>query len=380
MPWRPWQAATRRAAAVPEPEIHDGVPLAPRSSLRVGGPARWFTVASSAADVAAAHAWSRRRGAPMVVLGGGTNVVVADAGLDALVVAVQPRGLAIEDEGDGLRVIAAAGEPWDRVVEAAVAAGGAGLECLSGIPGLAGGTPIQNVGAYGQDVAGVIEAVTVFDTVAGATTRLAAAECGFAYRTSRFKGRDAGRFVVCEVTFRLRKGPPTTAYAEVAASLARRGVAQPSVADVRATVIEIRRRKAMVVDDADPDTRSVGSFFTNPIVVPADAERAGVSAGAPAPVFAQPDGRVKIPAAWLIERAGFAKGTRDGAVGLSSRHTLAIVTREGATAADVVRLAARIARRVEDVFGVRLRPEPVFLGFAGGEAQPDVEYLLGTRT
>jgi UDP-N-acetylmuramate dehydrogenase len=359
--------------------IHESVALAPRSSLRVGGPARWFTDATSAGDVASAHAWSRSHGVPMVVLGGGTNVVVSDAGLDALVVAVQPRGLFIEGRSDGLHVTAAAGEPWDRVVEAAVARGGAGLECLSGIPGLTGGTPIQNVGAYGQDVAGTIEAVTAFDTAAGDTVRLPASECGFAYRTSRFKAGDAGRFVVCEVSFRLRTGPPTTAYAEVAALLARRGIAHPTVADVRATVLEIRRRKSMVVDASDPDTRSVGSFFTNPIVTSADAERVASSAGASAPVFAQPDGRVKVPAAWLIERAGFAKGTTEGAVGLSSRHTLAIVTRDGATAADVIRFAARVARRVEDVFGVRLRPEPVFLGFAGGETQPDVEYLLGAR-
>jgi UDP-N-acetylmuramate dehydrogenase len=358
--------------------LHQDVPLAPRTSLRVGGPARWFMSASSAAEIAAAHAVSRSHGLPMVVLGGGTNVVVADEGIEALVVAMQPRGFAIEDEGGELLVTAAAGEPWDTVVEAAVARGGSGLECLSGIPGLTGGTPIQNVGAYGQDVAGVIDTVNAFDTLAGKTVRLAAPECGFSYRTSRFKAADAGRFVVCEVTFRLRKGPPTTAYAEVAASLAGRGVAHPSVADVRAAVIDIRRRKAMVVDDTDPDTRSVGSFFTNPIVATADAERVAASAGAPPPVFAQPDGRVKIPAAWLIERAGFAKGVREGAVGLSSRHTLAIVTREGATAADVVRFAGRVARQVEDAFGVRLRPEPVFLGFAGGEAQPDVDYLLGT--
>ncbi|HZI79310.1 MAG TPA: UDP-N-acetylmuramate dehydrogenase [Vicinamibacterales bacterium] len=362
-----------------EPVIQQGVPLAPRCSLRVGGLARWFTAASSSADVAAAHAWSRSRGVPMIVLGGGTNVVVADAGLDALVVAVAPRGLAIDDEGDTLVVTAAAGEPWDAVVESAVARGGAGLECLSGIPGLTGGTPIQNVGAYGQDVAGVIERVTVFDTVEGAVARLPASECGFAYRTSRFKAHDAGRFVVCDVTFRLHKGAPTTAYAEVAASLARQRVAHPSVADVRATVIDIRRRKAMVIDETDPDTRSVGSFFTNPVVAPEDAERVAAHAGVPAPVFAQPGGRVKIPAAWLIERAGFARGARDGAVGLSSRHTLAIVTREGATAADVIRFAGRVARRVEDIFGVRLRPEPVFLGFGGGEAPPDVAYLLGAR-
>ena len=360
-----------------EPAVQSGVPLAPRSSLRVGGPARWFTVASSADDVAAAHVWSRARGVPMVPLGGGTNVVVADDGLDALVVAVQPRGLTVTENGDTLTMTAAAGEPWDGVVAAAVARGGAGLECLSGIPGLTGGTPIQNVGAYGQDVAAVIDRVTAYDTTAGATVDLDAADCGFAYRTSRFKAHDAGRFVVCGVTFRLRKGPPTTAYADVTAALTTRGVSQPSVADVRAAVIEIRRRKAMVIDETDPDTRSVGSFFTNPIVAPADVERISARAGTAAPAFAQADGRVKVAAAWLIEHAGFAKGTRDGLVGLSSRHTLAIVTREGATATDVVRFAARVARRVEAEFGVRLRPEPVFLGFAGGAAQPDVDYLLG---
>jgi UDP-N-acetylmuramate dehydrogenase len=365
------------AVAVPELSIQSGVPLAPRSSLRVGGPARWFTVAASPDDVAAAHAWSRAHGVPMVVLGGGTNVVVADVGLDALVVAVQVSGLAITEDRDTLTLSAGAGEPWDGVVEAAVAHAGAGLECLSGIPGLTGGTPIQNVGAYGQDVSGVIAYVTVYDTVAGAMTRLPAAECGFAYRTSRFKARDAGRFVVCEVGFMLRKGPPTTDYADVAAALARRGCTSPSVSDVRAAVLDIRQRKAMVVDRTDPDTRSVGSFFTNPVIAAADAERVALRAGASPPMFPQAGGQVKVPAAWLIERAGFARGTSDGAVGLSSKHTLAIVTRDGATAADVIRFAGRVARRVEEMFDVRLRPEPVFLGFAGGEAQPDVDYLLG---
>ena len=362
---------------MPELAIHQDVALAPRSSLRVGGPARWFAEATSAADVASAFSWGRAHDVPMVVLGGGTNVVVADEGLDALVVAMRPLGLAIEDDGDALLVTAAAGEPWDGVVDASVARGGAGLECLSGIPGLAGGTPIQNVGAYGQDVSGTIATVSAFDTVTGGMTTMTRAECGFAYRTSRFKAQDAGRFVVCEVTFRLRKGPPTTTYADVAAALERQGTPNPTVADVRAAVIAIRRRKAMVIDEHDPDTRSVGSFFTNPIVTSAEAERAASRAGEQPPVFAQADGRVKLPAAWLIERAGFARGTHDGAVGLSSRHTLAIVTRDGAAAADVIRFAARVARRVEDVFGVRLRPEPVFLGFTGAHAQPDVDYLLG---
>ena len=366
-------------APVPEPSIQSGVPLAARTSLRVGGPARWFTVASSSEDVAGAHAWSRAHGVPMVVLGGGTNAVIADAGLEALVVAVQPRGLSVVEDREALAVTAAAGEPWDAVVEASVARGGAGLECLSGIPGLTGGTPIQNVGAYGQDVSGVIADVTAFDTANGVTVTIPAAECGFAYRASRFKGSDAGRFVVCAVRFRLQKGPPTTAYADVASALAREGVTHPSVADVRAAVLAVRRRKAMVIDASDPDTRSVGSFFTNPVLSAGDAESVAVRAGAAPPVFPQAGGQVKVPAAWLIERAGYAKGTREGAVGLSSKHTLAIVTRDGATAADVIRFACRVAQRVEARFGVRLRPEPVLLGFAGSDVEADVEYLLGAR-
>jgi len=365
-------------AMVPEPLIQGGVELAPRTSLRVGGPAQWFAHASSPADVAAAHAWSQAEGVPMLVLGGGTNVVVADAGVPGLVVAVVPRGLTITEDAETVTVTAAAGEPWDGVVAAAVARRGAGLECLSGIPGFAGGTPIQNVGAYGQEVAGAIEHVSVFDRTAGSAIRLPAAACEFAYRASRFKGRDAGRFVVCDVAFRLPKGPPTTVYADVASALARTGATNPTVADVRAIILDIRRRKGMVIDHADPDTRSVGSFFTNPVVAPGDVDRVAARAGAPPPSFAQPGGLIKVPAAWLIERAGFARGDREGAVGLSTKHTLAIVTRAGARAADVVRFAATVARRVEDTFGVRLRPEPVFLGFAAGE-RADVDYLLGAR-
>jgi UDP-N-acetylmuramate dehydrogenase len=364
---------------VADPSIQSDVALAPRCSLRVGGSARWFSTASSPDDVAAAHAWSAARGVPMVVLGGGTNVVVSDRGLDALVVAVQPRGLSVVEDCAGVTVTAGAGEPWDDVVAATVARGAAGLECLSGIPGLTGGTPIQNVGAYGQDVSGAIEYVSAFDTRSNETARIPAAACDFAYRSSRFKARDAGRFVVCGVGFRLRKGPPTTVYADVTAALARQGLTEPTVADVRDTVIAIRRRKAMIIDEADPDTRSVGSFFTNPVMAASDVERVASRAGAVPPAFPQADGRVKVPAAWLIEHAGFAKGAREGAVGLSSKHTLAIVTHDGATAADVIRFAAGVARRVETLFGARLRPEPVLLGFSGDTVESDVEYLLGAR-
>jgi len=354
--------------------VHVDVPLAPRSSLGVGGAARWFTTATTVDDLAAAHAWSRSRGEPLTVWGGGTNVVVADRGLEGLVVAIALRGTAFDTDGDDLVVTAASGEPWDAVVQTTVDRGYAGLECLSGIPGLVGGTPIQNVGAYGQDVARVLERVTVFDAHAGGTRQLTAPECGFGYRTSRFKGADAGQFVVCDVTFRLRRSSATTSYPDIGAELRRRGRDQADVADVRAAVLEVRRRKGMVIDPADPDTRSVGSFFTNPIVSGAVAARISDEAGVAIPAYAQPGGGVRIPAAWLIERAGWAKGHADGGAGISAKHPLAIVNRGGATAVEVVRLAGRIARSVHERFGVRLRAEPVFMGF-GGDC--DVAYLQG---
>jgi len=359
-----------------ELSVEHGVSLAPFCSLGVGGAARWWARATRVDDVAAAHAWCADRGAALVVLGGGTNVVVADEGVDGLVLAVAPRGVTIADQREAVTVTAAAGEPWDEVVAAVVARGGAGLECLSGIPGLAGGTPIQNVGAYGQEVSSAIERLTVFDRTTASTVSLGPGECGFAYRTSRFKGEDAGRFIICDVTFRAAKRPASTSYRDVDAALTRAGIVDPTVAQVRTAVLEIRRGKGMVRDEHDPDSRSVGSFFTNPVVTAAAAERMSSDAGTAAPWFAQPDGRVKVPAAWLIEKAGFVRGEADGAVGLSTKHTLALVTRAGAAAADVVRFAARIARRVEDRFGVRLRPEPVFLGFPRGD---DVDYLLGAH-
>ena len=354
--------------------VHADVPLAPRSSLGVGGSARWFTTAASVDDLADAYAWSRARGEPLTVWGGGTNVVVADRGLDGLVVAVALRGMAFDGDRESLVVTAASGEPWDALVHATVERGYAGLECLSGIPGLVGGTPIQNVGAYGQDVSRVLDRVTVFDVQAGGTRELTATECGFGYRTSRFKSVDAGRFVVCGVTFRLHRSAPTTSYPDIGGELRRLGRDRHDVADVRAAVLAVRRRKGMVIDAADPDTRSVGSFFTNPIVSDAEAARISEDAGVAVPAYAQPAGGMRIPAAWLIERAGWAKGHADGGAGISTKHPLALVNRGDATAADVVRLASRIARSVHERFGVRLRAEPVFMGFGGDR---DVAYLQG---
>ena len=346
--------------------------LAPLSTLGVGGAARWFVCARSPEEIAAAHAWSRQRGVDLFVLGGGSNVVIADTGIDALVLQVAIEGRTFTPLGDEILLAAGAGEPWDALVAAVVEHGLAGLECLSGIPGTVGGTPVQNVGAYGQEVAEVIERVTVYDRAEQRLRTLPASECAFAYRMSRFKAADVDRFVVCDVTFRLRRNVPTFTYPDVVRHLDRAGVASPSVADVRGAVLAVRRAKGMVLDAGDPDTRSVGSFFMNPVVRAADRERVAAAAGTEPPAFAMAGERVKIPAAWLIERAGFQRGEKAGPVGISSKHTLALVNRGGATARDVLRLAARIKRGVADRFGIYLRPEPVFVGF---DRDPDVEYL-----
>lgn len=343
--------------------ITERVPLAPLTTLGVGGCARWFARAGSMDGIAAADRFRRERSVPLFVLGGGSNIVVADEGFDGFVLLAGVKGVLWRRLAGETVVTAGAGDTWDDLVSGAVARGLAGLECLSGIPGSVGGTPIQNVGAYGQEVAGTIDRVAVYDLSDASARELTAAECGFSYRSSRFKTHDQGRFVVAHVTFRLRPGPPTLSYPDVADGLGVAGIREPSLADVRQTVLAIRRRKGMVLDAADPDARSVGSFFVNPVITEAHRDRIAALAGARPPGFAAPDGRVKIPAAWLVERAGFERGLADGAVAISSKHTLALVNRGGATARDVLRLASRIKRRVADRFDVWLRPEPVFVGF-----------------
>jgi UDP-N-acetylmuramate dehydrogenase len=327
------------------------------TTLQVGGAAQWYLRATNVDDVRAAHAWARQRGVPLFVLGGGSNLVVADEGIRALVLHVAIGGIDLRADRDETVVDAGAGEPWDPLVARLLDAGCAGIEGLSGIPGLVGGTPIQNVGAYGQEVSNTIERVTVFDTGTGEIVELANADCGFSYRQSRFKQADAGRFIVCGVRFRLRREPPIVTYPDVVSWIERNRVERPTVADVRRGVIEIRRRKGMVLDPADADTRSVGSFFMNPIVPALRQAELGC------PSFPLPDGRVKVPAAWLIERAGFAKGSGTGRAGVSSKHPLAIINRGGATANDIIDLACVIKRGVLERFGIALRPEPVFAGF-----------------
>jgi UDP-N-acetylmuramate dehydrogenase len=332
----------------------------------VGGPARHYVRVRDAAQAAAATAWARERALPLVLLGGGSNVVVSDEGHPGLVVHLDLRGVSAVEDAGTLLVTAAAGEPWDPLVARCVERGWAGLECLSGIPGLVGATPIQNVGAYGQDVSETIERVVCLELASGASSSLRGADCGFEYRDSRFKREDAGRFLVTSVSFRLRPGgAPAVRYAELERALAKPGRDAPTLAEVRDAVIALRRRKSMVVDPRDENRRSVGSFFMNPTVGADEAEwirgRVGPPEAATMPAFPARNGRVKLSAAWLIERAGLTRGHGEGAVGLSTRHTLAIVNRGGATARQVVEFARMVRDRVRDRFRVALRPEPVFV-------------------
>ena len=309
------------------PALREHVPLASCCTLGVGGPARFFVEAADEAALLAALRWSQARGLALRVLGGGSNLVVADAGVDGLVVKVALRGVSSREAGGGVEVTAAAGEPWDAVVAHAVERGWAGLECLSGIPGLVGATPIQNVGAYGQEVAQTVTAVHALDRRTDETVMLAPEACGFGYRSSRFKIGEPDRFIVLSVTYRLVPGgAPSVRYADVERDLARRGIAKPSLADVRASVIAIRRSKSMVLEPDDPNRRSCGSFFLNPVVDGAMLDRVESAAGDPAmPRWRETDGRVKLSAAWLIEHAGFRRGEGPGPVALSTRHSLAIV-------------------------------------------------------
>jgi UDP-N-acetylmuramate dehydrogenase len=346
------------------------VELAPWTTLELGGPARYFAEATDEATVADALRWARGRELTVTVLGGGSNVVVADAGVRGLVLRMALREVSVERSGDGtVRVTVSAGEPWDELVARAVAEGWAGLECLSGIPGTAGATPIQNVGAYGQEVAETIERVRVLDRASLDVVELAPAELGLGYRSSLLRTQP-DRFIVLAVTFRLLEGGAATVrYPELAAQIGATA-APPSLAVVREAVLALRRSKSMVVSADDPNRRSVGSFFVNPVLDPDQLGRLAnrldrLGVGDRPPSFTAGGGRAKVPAAWLVERAGFGKGYCDGNVGVSSRHSLALINRGGASTAELVALAGRIQRGVDDLFGIRLRPEPVFLGFRG---------------
>jgi UDP-N-acetylmuramate dehydrogenase len=322
--------------------------LAELTTLAVGGPIDRLVEVADADELVQAVRDADEAGRPLLVLGGGSNVVAPDEGWPGDVVLVRSRGV----ERDGDRLLVAAGEDWDDVVAHSIAEGLAGLEALSGIPGSTGATPVQNVGAYGQEVAQTITAVEVWDRVEKDRRTLTPAECGFGYRDSRLK-RDPSRFVVLSVTFALHPGELSApvGYAELARTLGVELGERAPLADVRTAVIGLRRGKGLVLDPADPDSRSAGSFFTNPIV---PAKRAVDGC----PSWPAGDGLVKLSAAWLVQHAGFGRGTRDGHVGTSSRHSLALTTEDGATAAELLAFADRVVADVERQFGVRLEREP----------------------
>ena len=351
-------------------QIRHQVSLAPLTTLELGGTASSFAAVDRVGLAKEAIRWAGRHAKPVAIIGGGSNVVVSDSGFDGLAVRAALRGIQIEDGGTKVRVTAAAGEPWDELVEMTVAENLAGLECLSGIPGWVGATPIQNVGAYGQDVASTIENVHVLDLMSLEERTLGPEACGFGYRTSSFR-EFPDRFLVLSVTYALvRDGRPKLEYRELRRALGVGGLA-PSLAEIRRTVLELRRSKSMLLDEDEPNRRSVGSFFVNPVIdassLSALDERAratgGITSIESVPTFKTDTGAFKVPAAWLIEKAGFTKGLRRGAFGISSAHALALVHHGGGTSEELVALAKDIREGVRRQFDIELQPEPVFLGF-----------------
>ncbi len=341
------------------------VPLAPYTTFQIGGPARWFAEAASEDDIAAGIAFAAERRLPLFILGGGSNLLVSDAGFSGLVLRIALRGITCIGENGRPIISAAAGEDWDGLVAYAVAAGLAGVECLSGIPGTVGGTPVQNVGAYGQEVSQTIVTVRAFDRKTGQFVDLPASDCGFSYRRSIFNSTQRDRYVVSRVHYALHKDAPASfVYADVARYFAARNVTAPTLVEVREAVRSIRAQKGMLLMPGDADCRSAGSFFKNPVVpasvVDSLAQDLGVDKQS-IPAYPAPQGEVKLSAAWLIERAGFAKGYALGNAGISSRHTLALINRGGASASEVTALRDQVIAAVASRFAVRLEPEPVWL-------------------
>ena len=343
-------------------ESQRNVPLAPLTSLELGGPAKHFVRATDETILVDALRWAADEGLPSAILGGGSNLIVPDVGYQGLVIQIAIGEL---DFRSGGSVIAGAGVPWESVVDGAVARDWAGLECLTGIPGSTGATPIQNVGAYGAEVSEVIAQVRVLRRDTLVFEELAPEDCGFAYRDSLFK-REPDRFVVSEVRFALRpSGAGTIRYAELEKSVRR----DATLDEIRRSVRALRRRKSMLIDPRDPNRRSAGSFFLNPVVSQEDAERLVeqalrenlVAAADEVPRYRVPGAKVKLAAGWLIEKAGIAKGSRRGAIGVSSQHALALVHHGGGTTAELLTFADEICARVSDRFGVTLEREPRLL-------------------
>lgn len=354
-----------------EDKLRRNVPLARYSSIGIGGPVDFFLDATSDDDLLDALRWSAQEDKPFLLIGGGSNVLLPDDGFRGLVVRVATRGIeARAVSGNQIELVVAAGEVWDDVVRHAVERDAAGIECLSGIPGFTGATPIQNVGAYGQEVSDTIQSVEAIETATIGKIILPPEECEFAYRSSRFKFRNAGKFIITRVTYRLHVGrKPSLQYVDLTTFFQQQQNENPTLAQVRDAVIAIRKRKAMVLDPDEPNSRSCGSFFTNPIVSLPEFERVkefarkhGLNETAQEiPAYSEPPDRMKLSAAWLMQHSGFQRGERHGNIGLSEKHILAIVNYGGGTAREVIELMRRIQERVEERFGIHLEPEPVIV-------------------
>jgi len=346
--------------------VTENVPLAPLTTLKVGGPARYFVEAMTIAEVSEAVQFSQSRSLPLFVLGGGSNLVISDAGWPGLVLKIGITGINHRHGHDEVVFEAGAGEDWDKFVGMVVAHNIAGLECLSGIPGLVGGTPVQNVGAYGQEVANTIESVLALDLRDGQIHELCNEACGFRYRASIFNTTERGRYIILQVNYVLKHGGEAhIAYADLKKYFA--GWSEkPKLATVRDAVRKIRAGKGMLITDGDDDCRSAGSFFKNPILSANQYQALTARAAAKSlqiPSYPALDAQKKVSAAWLVEHSGFSRGYGTGAVGISRKHALAIVNRGNATAADVMALKEDIQQRVEEIWGIVLEPEPVFVGF-----------------
>jgi len=346
--------------------IQENVPLAPLTTLQVGGPARYFAEAASEDDILEAVDFAHAKRLPLFVLGGGSNLLVADSGWPGLVLKIVTGGITQQEAGGAVIFEVGAGVDWDEFVARAVTENCAGLECLSGIPGSVGGTPVQNVGAYGQEVSETIESVRAFDLKQGKTVVLLAESCGFRYRASIFNTTERGRYIIVRVIYRLIPGgSPSLKYADLQKHFADPGD-PPSLAQVRAAVRQIRQSKGMLIVPGDPDCRSAGSFFKNPVLSETQfqdlASRAELK-GLNIPSYPGLHAQRKVSAAWLVEHSGFNKGLTMGAAGISRKHALALINTGGARAADLVRLKEKIQQGVQEAWGISLEPEPVFVGF-----------------
>jgi UDP-N-acetylmuramate dehydrogenase len=345
--------------------LQENIPLAPLTTFQVGGLARYFVIANTADEVREAVEYARERHLPLFILGGGSNLVISDSGWPGVVLKVGITGVT-HHHGSSVVFDVGAGEEWDWLVAFTVSHQCAGLECLSGIPGNVGGTPVQNVGAYGQEVSETIESVEALDLKSLEVVTLTKEDCGFHYRTSIFNTTERGRYVILRVNYRLKfRGEAKLHYADLKKYFAGWAI-PPTLAQVREAVREIRASKGMLIRPDDEDCRSAGSFFKNPVLTAEEhalLEKKAAERGLKVPSYPALEAQRKVSAAWLVEHSGFAKGYSNGTVGISRKHALALVNRGGAKAADIIAFKDEIQDRIEEIWGVRLQPEPVFVGF-----------------